>query len=163
LGLTNSDPNVDVHLTEIGITQIEELSEKLKSEPIEHIYISPLRRTKQTADIINKYHNVEVEADELLGDISTGYEGQSSKPYFDALDESEDRWNARFNDGESLEDVKKRVSKFIIQLKTKSYKSVLIVTSRDVVSAFYCIANKLTNEQAWSHHVDKGSCLEVEI
>lgn len=30
MGLTNSDPNIDVHLTEIGIKQIEELSERLK-------------------------------------------------------------------------------------------------------------------------------------
>ena len=66
LGLCNADPAVDVHLTPSGVAQAGALAEKLKLVPLDHIFASELNRTQQTAEIINKFHNLEIEIDARL-------------------------------------------------------------------------------------------------
>ena len=55
-GLCNSDPAVDVYITENGVKQAENLAEKLKNVQIGQMFVSELKRTKQTAEIVNKHH-----------------------------------------------------------------------------------------------------------
>jgi probable phosphoglycerate mutase len=101
LRLCNADPSVDVHLTERGIEQAKALAKELKQAPLEHIFISELQRTRQTAEIINVFHNSPIEVNPLLNDHRSGYEGKPARLLRHALDASEDRWTARFNGGES--------------------------------------------------------------
>ena len=162
-GLCNDDPSVDVHLTKIGIWQSKKLATRLEHGLIQQIFVSELQRTKQTADIINKYHNASITVDSRLNDIETGFESKSVLQYFNALNRAEDKWTIRFNDGESFEDVKERVADFIKDLKEKEYSSVLIVTSKVIVQAFYGISNKLSKEEAWEFQVKKGSCIELKL
>lgn len=163
LGLNNADPDVDVHLSLDGIEQVNILAEKLKAVEINQIFISELRRTKQTADIINKYHDLPMCVDSRLNDISTGYEGKAAQEYFDARDAADNRWSARLNDGESLEDVIKRAKDFVDEISCLDYSSVLIVTSGEIVSAIYGLIQKLTNEEAWSRRVGNASCMKLEF
>jgi broad specificity phosphatase PhoE len=163
LGLNNADPIVDVHLTSVGVKQVENLAEKLKLAAVDQIFVSELKRTQQTAYIINKFHKAPIQVDERLNDIRTGYEGKPATQYWEALDNSPDRWAAHLNGGESLEDVKIRARAFIDDLRDKKYQVVLVVTSRDLVNALYGVINSLTNEVAWALKVDKASCIELEI
>ena len=64
--LLNSDPSVNVRLSETGIIQAEELAKKLDGENFESIYISELPRTKQTADIINKNSQIPLVIDKRI-------------------------------------------------------------------------------------------------
>ena len=66
--LVNYDPTVDVYLTEKGIKQAEELARQLKDFKFDAIYISRLKRTRQTANIINRYHKQELIINDLLDD-----------------------------------------------------------------------------------------------
>lgn len=163
LGLCNADPDVDVHLTEQGISQAHTLAAQLKLEPIDRIFISELPRTRQTADIVNQFHHVPVEADALLNDQRSGYEGKPAQHYFDALDAAPDRWNARFNDGESIEEMKQRVALFIGKLKIASCESPLVVTSQWIIHAAVSLVEDLPNQEAWALEVQPGNCLELEI
>ena len=163
LGLCNADPTVDVHLTKAGIEQAQALAQKLKSIPINHIFISELKRTKQTADIVNKNHNCAITIDPKLNDNRTGYEGKRSYDYYAALDSAENKWTVRFNGGESLEDVKSRVQAFLEDLKRTDYDSVLIVTSRVIIQAIYGILEGVSNQEAWEFSVDKASCRKFEL
>jgi broad specificity phosphatase PhoE len=54
LGLCNDDLRDDVHLTERGREQAARAAERLKSEPIGHIFVSQLPRTRETAEIIKE-------------------------------------------------------------------------------------------------------------
>jgi broad specificity phosphatase PhoE len=163
LGLCNADPTVDVHLTSTGIAQAKALADKLKHISIDHIFVSELRRTQQTAEIVNKAHNLEIEADARLNDGRSGFEGKHFTEYDKALDESTDRWTVRFNDGESVEDIKKRVSDFIDELLTKKYEAVLVVTSLWIIQAIIAIVRHTSNEEAWSFEAPQGDYLELEI
>lgn len=163
LGLCNADPSIDVHLTPTGIEQAEKLAEKLRYVPIERIFASELKRTQQTAERVNAYHNVAVEIDGRLNDGRSGFEGKSTELLDEALAAADNYWTARFNDGESIEDIKSRVAGFIEDLRAKPYQTVLIVTSQWIVFALLALLEKLPNEEAWNLEVPPGSYQEVEI
>jgi len=163
LELCNADPSVDVHITETGESQAKGLAERLKDAPIERIFVSELKRTQQTAAIVNKFHNVPTEIAPLLNDHRSGFEGKSTQLHMSALNEADDKWKARFNDGESIDDMKQRVARFLDELKTKPYKVVLIVTSQWIIHAAVAIIKGIPNEEAWKLDVQQGECLEMDI
>jgi len=163
LRLCNADPAVDVHLTNAGIEQAKELAFKLKEIHLDRVFVSELKRTQQTAEIVNANHNAEIEVAPLLNDHRSGFEGRSFLELMGALDASENKWTARFNEGESIEDIKKRVAEFLNDLKSKPYSTVLVVTSGWIVQAAAAIIQNISNEEAWKLDVKQGSYLELDI
>jgi len=163
LGLCNADPSVDVHLTPLGIEQAKALAEKFKQTPLDYIFASELRRTQRTAEIVNAFHNLKVTVDSRLNDGPTGFEGKPFQEYDAALAAAPNRWTAHFNDGESIEDIKKRVAGFMDELRVKPYDSVLIITSLWIIFAMMAHIKGLSNEEAWNLDVEQGTYLEIEI
>ena len=92
-----------------------------------------------------------------MNDHRSGFEGKHFEELDKALDAASNRWIARFNNGESIEDVKERLAGFIKDLRNKDYDSVLIVTSQWVIYAIVAIVENLTNEEAWSLEASQGS------
>ena len=163
LKLCNADPTVDVHLTDLGLNQSKNLAEQLKDIPIEIIYISELRRTKQTAEIVNKYHQIEINVDPRLNDNRTGFEGKLIQDYLDALNHTANAWTVRLNGGESLEDVVKRAQSFLDYLKKTEYKTVLIVSSQVIIQYIDGIVKQVPNVVAYSLDIEKGSYIKLEL
>jgi probable phosphoglycerate mutase len=163
LRLCNADPLVDVYITSEGIQQAEDLAEKLKESPIDHIFISELKRTRQTAEIVNTFHHAPMEVAPLLNDHRSGFEGKSFTLLMDAMDKAENKWTARFNDGESVEDMKKRVTEFLNELRAEPYDTVLVVTSKWIISAAIAIIKNISNEEAWEIDPEQGSYIQLEI
>ena len=104
LELCNDDPGRDVRLTPEGIRQAEAAAERLRAAPVERIITSELPRTRQTADIINRYHHAPVQSHPALNDIRSGFESRPVAEYFAAT--GHDRLHIRVNGGESLLDYK---------------------------------------------------------
>jgi broad specificity phosphatase PhoE len=163
LNLCNGDPSVDVHITKVGAMQAQALADKLKEQPIDCIFVSGMPRTKQTAEIVNQFHHAPMEADPLLNDHRSGFEGKNAQLLMDALDAAKDRWTARFNGGESIDDVKGRVEEFINELKKKPYDTVLVVTSGWVIRVMVAVIEKITLEEAWTREPEQGDYLEFDI
>ena len=163
LGLCNSDPSVDVHLTPLGVTQSEALADKFKQIPLDRIFASELKRTQQTAEIVNKFHNLEVEIDARLNDSKSGFEGKHYTEYEKVLDAAADRWTVRFNDGESIEDLKKRAADFVNELRARGYDAVLVITSQWVIQAILAVERHLPNDEAWSIDAPQGDYIELIV
>ncbi|HSX28456.1 MAG TPA: histidine phosphatase family protein [Candidatus Saccharimonadales bacterium] len=163
LELCNADPTIDVHLTSGGIKQAEALAEKLKPIPIDHIFASELKRTMQTAEIINRFHHLGIEVDTRLNDIYSEFEGRHFSEYMKALDAVSDRWTIHFNGGESIEDLKARTAHFIDELRSKPYDSILVITSEWNIRAMLTLLQGSSNEKAWSVDVEQGGYVELEI
>lgn len=163
LGLANANPSVDVHLTQLGINQAEALSQALQDKPFDAIYISQLPRTRQTADIINRNHGKELIVDARLNDNRTGYEDKPARDWIEALDNSADRWNAVFNDGESLQHAADRARDFIEDLRKSGHKAVIVVTHGFITKAIYAYLNALPLEEADSCDLVQGTFAEFQI
>jgi probable phosphoglycerate mutase len=163
LDLCNYDPAVDVHLTPLGIEQAKALADKLKQTHLDHIFASELKRTQQTAELINVFHNLKITIDVRLNDIVSGFEGKPFTEYVAALDAAPDKWTARFNGSESIEDMKKRADDFVNELRTKNYDSVLIVTSQWIIYAIVALVKGLSNEEVWKLDLVQGNYLELDI
>ncbi len=154
LGLCNDDPARDVHLTETGIRQAEAVAEQLSSVPIELIVISGLPRTRETADIINRYHHVPVEEHAALNDIVSGFEGRPVADYYAAT--GHDRLHLRINGGESLLDYKRRVQGFVDWLHTRSESTVLVVAHEETLRVLKAWFDGLPDEAMLD--MDFGNC-----
>mgnify|MGYP000909610308 FL=1 len=143
----NSRPNPKVRLTALGRQQAKAAAEKLKAEKIEVVYISQLVRSQQTALILNGYHHVPVIVDKRLNDRSVGCEDQPVDIFYTWRDKQKNPWTGRFRDGESYEDMKKRIASFLKDLSKMDYKTVLIVTHLPILKAMRGYFKGLSNEQ----------------
>ena len=66
----NQDEWEDTNLTEKGFKQARGVAERLREEPIDLIFSSDLKRAKQTAEEINKFHNVPIQLEPNLRDMT---------------------------------------------------------------------------------------------
>lgn len=76
LGLCNDDPERDVHLTEVGQAQAQAAALALRVVRLQRILVSPLPRTRETAEIINRHHAVPIEIHADLSDVRSGFDGR---------------------------------------------------------------------------------------
>lgn len=164
--LVNYDPAVDVCLTEKGIAQAEVLAEQLKDFNFDAIYISRLKRTKQTAGIINRYHNQNLIVNELLDDTRNGFEG---KPYSEAKgwrDAQPDPVTARYQDKyESVDDMTNRVRKFLEYLKLhhQGNETILIVTSSHLIKQLRMLNGEITIQELLNAPAKHATYYEFNI
>lgn len=124
----------DEDLTEYGISQAVELSKKIKNKHFDIIISSPLIRAKHTAEIIA--NNREIFYDDRIKERSCG---SLSRQPLEATNR-EEYWNyyttIQYGTSENIQEFFKRVYNFLDELKTKDYKSVLIVAHSGVSKAF---------------------------
>lgn len=129
-------------LTEVGKEQAQKAAEQLKNQNIDLIIASPLKRTKQTAEIIN-IKNITTIYDDRLMERDTGemmYKPISilnSPKYYDINLE-------KYGNIEGFKSILKRVEDFIEEIKLKyTNKDILIVTHGDVCKAINSYINKI--------------------
>lgn len=125
----------DEDLTKLGIAQAKELRNKIKNIKFDIIICSPMVRTKQTAEIIN-INNNKIIYDDRIRERSCG--DLSGKPL--EVTNREEYWNyyatIQYGTSENIKYFFKRVFEFLDELKTKNYKSVLIVAHSGVSKVF---------------------------
>lgn len=163
LGLCNADPAVDVHLSDEGIRQAMHLAEKLKNEQFERVLVSTLPRTHQTAEIINKYHDVPIAEEAALSDYDSGFEGRTADEYLVALAAAPDKWMFKGAGKESIQDVRNRVKKFLAELKQREYGTILIVSHSTVLQCIQAELDSLSNEEMWELAIPQDDFTVVTI
>jgi alpha-ribazole phosphatase len=155
LRLCNDDPNVDVRLNAVGTQQAQAAAEQLRDLPLDRIIVSPLPRTRQTAEIVNRYHGVPIEVHPAIADIRSGFDGKSVDEYFAAT--AHDPLNARVNGGESLLDHKRRVLFFLDWLQEQPYQNVLVVAHEETMRVFVAyFEGNVPDERLRDIHI--GNC-----
>jgi len=155
LGLCNDDPHADVQLNEIGIQQAKEAAERLRDVQLDRIIVSPLPRTRQTAEFVNQYHGAPIEAHPDIADIRSGFDGRAVSEYFAAI--AHDPLNARVNGGESLLDHKRRVLGFIHWLQQQPQENILVVAHEETMRVFIaCFEGNVPDERLRDIHI--GNC-----
>ena len=145
LGLCNDNPAGDVYLTMEGIAQAEQAAQRLKDTALDLIFVSQLPRTRQTARLINAYHDVRIIECEELNDIRTGFDGKPVADYFSAV--GHDRFNIVPKRGESLGQFKHRTNAFIDVLLMEDYGDILIIAHEETMRAFAARFNRLSDQE----------------
>ena len=137
---------LDIPLNSNGIAQAELMAEKLKDMHIDKIYCSPLRRTKQTANIINKYHNIDIIYDDRLKEFYGGhiqgklYDSMTDEEKKSAL-ESPEYWH-----GESNESMKGRAVNFYKEIMD-SNENIVVVSHGGIWRHIHRYKNNIPDNQ----------------
>ena len=143
--LCNDNPISDVHLTPAGRRQALEAAEGLGRVPLEKIIVSELPRTRETAEIVNRHHGVDIVTHPQINDIRSGFDGHPVRQYQRAI--ARDPLHARPDGGESLIDHKERVVSFIEWLRRQPYATVLVVAHEETLRVFYAHFLGLEDDQ----------------
>jgi broad specificity phosphatase PhoE len=122
---------LDNSLSEKGEQESEKLAQRLKDETIDIIFHSPLTRARQTAEIINQYHQTELcQVDGFIEMDMGDWEGLN---FFKVIKEYAEIYQQLVSDpfakvpgGESFDQVFKRVKPGVDKMTTSKEKSILI-------------------------------------
>lgn len=148
----------DEPLNEKGFEQAEETRKKLLDEDIDLIICSPLKRAKQTAEVINKDRNIKIIYDDRLIERDFGeFEGMETKDF-----DFHGYWNYYKNDyyesAENIQEFFKRVYSFLDDIINKyKDKNILVVAHGGISIPIRCYFNQNIPEGSL---VDAGLVLE---
>ena len=144
-------------LTENGRKKALETSEKLASEKISAIYSSSFARSQETAEIINKKHNLNIKFDDRLREVFLGdMDGKKvediKEHYWKEHDQYVSDWNHKIWWWESANDILERMKSFVQEIWEKHpWETVLIVSHADQIAL---IKEYLTDEKAFANNID---------
>jgi len=130
-GFVSSWPEKNINpLTEVGTNQAKAVAREIMSKNIELIFSSDVLRAKQTAEIIASRLKKKIKFDKRLREIDFGI--FNSKPIADFIGHfasRKKRIKEKAPQGESYEDILKRIESFLRDIEKKySNKKILIVS-----------------------------------
>lgn len=149
----------DIPLNETGIEQAKGLAEKAASLGIDIIISSPLKRARQTADIVGDALGLSVLTDERLTEFNFGaFEGASRD---DAEYQRQKRqFCSKYEYGESVLAVAARVYPFLDEIRVKYRdKTVLLVCHNAMMRVINAYFTAPDNEEFFDFVV--GNCETV--
>ena len=160
-GWTKNNP-----LTKKGKNQANKAKKILDLEKIDLIFSSDILRAKQTARIISKGLGVEITEDKRLRDLrrSKKMEGMHFSKFtrlknYKKYMKNKNRPNFKLPDGESTNDLNKRVDNFI-NFAENTYKNKKILLSCHCAT-IQSLAKNLTNKRVSLKKISHGSIHKV--
>ena len=153
----------DVELTSLGMAQAQSVAEILKNEKIDVILVSPLKRARHTAEIINSQCNVPIITDERLTEQNYGiYEGTHRKN--EGFLNNKRQFAYKYPDGESMLQLAYRVYGLLDEIKVKyNGKNVLLVTHGGVCRVIKTYFEDMTNEEYFNYSQDNCALAVYEL
>ena len=127
--------HTDIKLSEAGLRQAEKLRDRLATEKIDVIYSSELQRASETAKIIASRHQLDVTTCAELRETNFGkIEGLTFDEVSRLYPELTQLWinwslQLKFPDGESIDELNCRVSKFLDRLKKHAPDETILIVA----------------------------------
>ncbi len=160
----------DIELSTAGYRQAERLRDRLAAEKIDIIFSSDLKRALVTAELISSRHRVSLITCPELREINYGkLEGLTFEEISRFYPEVGDRclnWSLQleFPDGESFDELKERVSKFLDRLeKHTSEQTILIVAHGGPLRLMVCYLLGIELRHWQQIRLDNASLSIVDI
>ena len=141
----------DQPLNEAGRGQARELAELLHGEPVSAVYTSPLRRARETAEILAENFGLRPQPLDALLEIDVGaWEGltidEVRATYPERADED---WRSGWDEGETYDELARRVLPALVELGTKHEGGhVLAVTHAGPLRAAIAASMRLSYDDA---------------
>ncbi|MCL4358213.1 MAG: class I tRNA ligase family protein [Patescibacteria group bacterium] len=136
-------------LTRSGINQVKKTLAQIKKTKIDLVVSSPLRRCRQTAQIIAAELGLNKVIEFDLREIDTGkFNGGPVRDYENLFQNALDQYEKKPVNGENLEEVKRRTVKVVLELEKKYRgKKILLVSHQDPIRVLTAALTGQTNEQ----------------
>jgi len=136
-------------LTENGKRQIRKVAPELKRKKINLIFSSDLLRTKQSAQIVAKILDLDINYDKRLRECDTGiFNGKLIEEWKSHFKNENEKFKKRPPRGENREDIKKRVLGFIKHINQKyKNKKILIISHGDPLLIFEGAIKNLSEKE----------------
>jgi phosphoserine phosphatase len=158
----------DLDLSDYGRMQAERLAESLKSEPIERIVSSPLKRACETARAISRFHGAMIEADHNLQEMNHGdFENLTINELRERHKSILGQWDVDpasviMPNGESLHGLQKRAWGAIEGI-IKTARNSIVVTHNMTIKTILCKIQGLDMLHIRKMQVDLASKTLVEF
>lgn len=122
-------------LSKKGKEQAFVVAEKMKDIKIDFIISSPLRRTIQTANIVNKFHKAKIVKNDKITEVDQGI--FTGRKYSELSNEEKQQKATRSKEFgmESIANVLKRTTEFVDELKQNYKDKVVLVVTHNVVAS----------------------------
>lgn len=153
-------------LAETGKEQAKRVGNRLRSEPLDIIYVSDLQRTRETAEEITKHHpGVAVVYEPRIREINLGvFEGE---PYGTvqkaAAAAGIDPLEFQPEGGESLLQFRTRIQEFFTELREKHEdEAVLLVTHGGFIKLLVMDVARVPREKHTDYNVQNTSVSVIE-
>ena len=147
----------DIPLDDVGREEALLVGERLKGEGIRGVFSSPLSRAKETAEVVARFHKVEVQALEELTDLNFGeWEGLSLQEVEERYPDLYGQWQGAphkviFPGGEGLDAVSSRAMKAVEEIiERHPQEAVALVSHRVVLKVLICALLGLDNSHFWN-------------
>jgi 2,3-bisphosphoglycerate-dependent phosphoglycerate mutase len=153
--------HIESHLTENGRQQVKDTANYLKEILIDKVFVSPVIRARETAEIVCDVINLDYEIDERLYEIELGK--LVGMNYEDIIDKhgnlflkfySEDEQMLDYYGVESFTSVKMRI-KHLLDESIERYpdKNIIFVTHLDPIKAAISLLLDLKPEALYQWHI----------
>ena len=147
---------LDEPLNEVGLRQAEELADQIEYN-FDIVFSSPLKRASKTAEIIAQKFNKKVMFSEHLKERNFGSLGGT---VWKEGEKESVKYDDRPYGGESVEDVRKRLEKFIDEVRNNyAGKTVLVVTHGGIIRLMHYLYRK----EETDHIIKNVSIHEFDI
>ena len=160
----------ELALDDTGIRQAEAAAERLSGWQIVAVYSSPLRRALMTAQVLASRLGLAVQPLDGLIDIDFGdWQGLSGKEAAAQDGYLYRQWlerphEVRFPHGESLQDVRQRITAAIDSLvKNHGEQTVVLVSHNVVCRVLLCVVLGLDNSHFWQLGQDNSAVNVFEV
>nr|MBF0222536.1 alpha-ribazole phosphatase [Desulfobulbaceae bacterium] len=161
--------STDVPISEGGFLQAEQLAERLSAQTINSCYCSPMRRCRQTTDIITRKISCDVTVDNQLVEIDFGrWEGATFTEICASDPEMVDQWCANFGEftfpgGESSQHFYERVAGALDRLLACEEESVMLVAHGGVIRLMLCLLLGLNFDKYLLFNVKPATYAKLDI
>ena len=140
----------DNHLTEKGREQVTKTADSLKQKNIDLIITSPILRTRETAELVQKELGLPDQAvmvDERLREFEFGiFSGKSAAEFHASITNAEQFLKAP-EGGESFMDVRRRTGDFLFEIERRYVnKNILIVSHGNPLWLLSSVAARISSE-----------------
>lgn len=140
--------SADIELNDKGIEQAYETRNNLENVEFDIIICSPLKRAKETADIINEKRQVPLLVDDRLRERNYGEFEGVSKSSFDYNEFWSYHINKKYEKAENVQDFFRRINRLLIDIKEKySDKNILLVSHAGILKAIECYINGMLKDE----------------
>ncbi len=129
LHIISDDPNRIVNLTERGRAQAEAASIKLREMKFTHAYASQFARAQQTATILLRHHELELNIDARLNERISGMDGAPVHLFNDLV--SPDPLHLKSEKGETFLEQMQRVRSFLDEMAMLHPKGSVLAVSHE--------------------------------